>query len=418
MKAREIALNILNKYEKDKNYINLELKSALNGVETLEKALATELIYGVVRYKLNLDYVRNLFSTLKENKLTDSVKNILRLGIYQILYLDKIPDSAACNESVKLAYKYANKGAVGFINAVLRKVAREKGNISYPDDKNEYLMFKYSFPKEIVDVFIRDFGKEKAEVILQASNINKGITLRPNLLKISKEDFQEMLSEADADFDEDDNVFVVKNFSHIKLKGFEEGLYTIQDKASVEAAMLLDPKSGEMVLDMCAAPGGKSCCMAQLMNNCGRIVACDLYEHRTNLISKTADRLGIDIIDTCVNNGEIFREEFMERFDKVLVDAPCSGLGVISKKPDIKWAGHDFDSLSVLQYNILANAVKYLKPGGAIVYSTCTLNSKENCRVVDKVLKNFKELKKEDERLLLPCSLNDGFYMCRILKEK
>lgn len=418
MKAREIALNILNKYEKDKNYINLELKTALNSVEKLEKALATELIYGVIRYKVNLDYVRNLFSKLKENKLSDSVKNIIRLGIYQIMFLDKVPDSAACNESVKLAYKYANKGAVGFINAVLRKVAKEKTNISYPDNPKDFLVTKYSFPEDIVNVFIRDFGVEKAESVLAASNVNKGVTLRPNLLKISKEKFCEMLKNAGADFIEDENVFVVRNFSHISLAGFDEGLFTVQDKASVAAAMLLNPTPGEFVLDMCAAPGGKSCCMAQIMGNAGKIVACDLHEHRTQLIAKTAQRLGVNIIETKVNDGEIFNNEFVGKFDKILVDAPCSGLGVISKKPDIKWAEHDFESLSNLQYNILRNAIRYLKLGGVIVYSTCTLNSVENYKVVDRVLKEFPGLKKESEKLLLPCDVNDGFYMCRILKEK
>lgn len=418
MKAREIALNVLNKYEKDKNYINLELKNALNGVESVEKALATELIYGVIRYKLNLDYVRNQFSKLKENKLTDSVKNILRLGIYQILYLDKIPDSAACNECVKLAYKYANKGAVGFINAVLRHVARDKTRIIYPDEKRDYLIKKYSFSEEIVDIFIRDFGIDSAEMVLASSNVNKGITIRPNLLKISREEFVELLVDANADFVDDDNVFVIKNFSHINLKGFDEGLYTFQDKSSIEAATLLDPKVDELVLDLCAAPGGKSCFMAQLMNNRGKIIACDVYEHRTQLISKTAKRLGIENIEVLVNDGTVLRQGFIEKFDRILVDAPCSGLGVISKKPDIKWAEHDFDSLSVLQYNILCNAVDYLKPGGVLVYSTCTLNSVENTNVVDKVLQKYSYLVKDVEKVLLPTSVNDGFYICKLLKDK
>jgi len=402
MKAREIALTVLNKYEKDKNYINIELKSILSGVEILEKALATEIIYGVIRYKTNLDYVRNLFSKLKENKLSDSVKNILRIGIYQILYLNKVPDSAACNECVKLAYKYANKGAVGFINAVLRKIVQEKLNISYPSDKTEFLMAKYSFPRDIVDIFVRDFGIKKAEKVLSASNVNKGITLRPNLLKISREQFIEILKDAKADFIEDEYVFIVKNYSHISIDGFQEGLYTIQDKASVETVTLLDPKPGENVLDICAAPGGKSCCMAQFMENKGRIIACDLHEHRTYLINKTAERLGIDIIETLVNDGSVLREDFLNRFDRILVDAPCSGLGVVSKKPDIKWADRDFDTLSALQYNILKNAINYLKPGGVIVYSTCTLNKNENSDIVDKVLKEFPGLVKDVEHLLLP----------------
>lgn len=416
MKAREIALNVLNKYEKDKTYINLELKKALDGAEPLEKALATELIYGVVRYRSNLDYIRNCFSKLKENKLTDSVKNILRMGIYQIMYLNKIPDSAACNECVKLAYKYANKGAIGYINAVLRSVTREKTNIKYPEDKKEYLMAKYSFPKEIADIFVSDFGIDNAEEIMALSNKNKGITIRPNLLKISKQQFADLLESSGAEFIDDGNIFVVKNFAHIKIPGFDDGIYTIQDKASVEVAELLNPKPSESVLDVCAAPGGKSCVMAQLMKNKGEIISCDLYEHRVKLIENTAARLGVDIIRPKVNNGEIYNAEFEEKFDKILVDAPCSGLGVISKKPDIKWATQDFDSLHNLQYNILENSVKYLKNGGSIVYSTCTINSKENGAVVNRILENNKHLTKKNEIQLLPCEHHDGFYMCKIVK--
>lgn len=418
MKARELALNVLNKYEKDRTYLNLELKSALENVEALEKGLATELIYGVVRYKSNLDYIRNLFSKLKENKLTDSVKNILRLGIYQIMYLDKVPDSAACNECVKLAYKYANKGAVGFINAVLRSVAREKGGIKYPESKREYLMAKYAFPEEIANVFIQDFGFEKAEEIMALSNKNKGVAIRPNLLKLAKPEFEDLLKKSCAEFIDDGNVFIVKNFSRVNIPGFDDGLYTIQDKASVETAELLCPKAGDEVLDVCAAPGGKSCCMAQLMENKGKIVSCDLHEHRVDLIENTAKRLGINIIETRINNGEVFNPEFEEKFDKILVDAPCSGLGVISKKPDIKWANHDFDSLSDLQYNILKNSVKYLKKGGCMVYSTCTINNKENGLVVDRVIDENSGLTKEKEIQLLPCEFHDGFYMCKILKGK
>jgi len=418
MKARELALNVLNKYEKDRTYLNLELKSALENVEALEKGLATELIYGVVRYKSNLDYIRNLFSKLKENKLTDSVKNILRLGIYQIMYLDKVPDSAACNECVKLAYKYANKGAVGFINAVLRSVAREKGGIKYPESKREYLMAKYAFPEEIANVFIQDFGFEKAEEIMALSNKNKGVAIRPNLLKLAKPEFEDLLKKSCAEFIDDGNVFIVKNFSRVNIPGFDDGLYTIQDKASVETAELLCPKAGDEVLDVCAAPGGKSCCMAQLMENKGKIVSCDLHGHRVDLIENTAKRLGINIIETRINNGEVFNPEFEEKFDKILVDAPCSGLGVISKKPDIKWANHDFDSLSDLQYNILKNSVKYLKKGGCMVYSTCTINNKENGLVVDRVIDENSGLTKEKEIQLLPCEFHDGFYMCKILKGK
>ena len=416
MNARELALNVLNKYEKDKTYINLELKKALSPLDASEKALATELIYGVVRYRNNLDYIRNLFSKIKENKLSDSVKNILRLGIYQIIYLDKIPDSAACNESVKLANKYTNSGAKGFINAILRNVSRQKEKILYPEDQMQNLMVRYSFPKEIAEIFVNDYGFEKAEEIMRLSNINKGISVRPNLLKISKESFLEILEKSKAEFVDDENVFIIKNFAHIKIEGFDDGLFTIQDKASALAAELLRPESNETVLDICAAPGGKSCYMAQLMQNKGKIVSCDLHSHRTKLIENTANRLGITIIETKVNDGEIFNPDFEEKFDKILVDAPCSGLGVISKKPDIKWAQQDFEALSNLQYNILKNCIKYLKKGGQLVYSTCTINSKENSCVVERVVNECDGLSKEKDVQLLPSEFHDGFYMCKIVK--
>ena len=415
MNARQTALVILNEIEQKNAYANLSLKKMLDKADCGEKALATELVYGVLRYKLNLDYIRNRFSKIKENKISDSVKNILRLGIYQIMYLDRIPDSAACNESVKLVYKYSHKGSVGFVNALLRNVVRNKDNIEYPEGLKEKFMYKYSYPSDIVDIVIRDYG-EGAEDILKTLNKNKPLCIRPNRLKISFADFEKYLSQTE--YTKGENCYYVKNLSIDGFKEFEEGLFSVQDRASMMCAELLKPVPDDKVLDLCAAPGGKSCYMAELMENRGEVVSCDIHSHRTKLIENTSDRLGIKIISVKQNDGLILNEEFLNKFDKVLVDVPCSGLGVISGKPDIKWAERDFDSLLDVQEKILRNALRYVKKDGFLVYSTCTINKDENERIVNKVLENNENFVCEESKQLIPCEEYDGFYMCRIKRIK
>lgn len=415
MNARQTALLILNEIEQKKTYANLSIKKMLDMADAGEKALATELVYGVLRYKLNLDYIRNSFSKIKENKISLSVKNILRMGIYQIIYLSKIPDSAACNESVKLVYKYSHKGAVGFVNAVLRNVVRNKENISYPKDFKEMLMYKYSYPEDITEIVVRDYG-ENAESILKALNKNKKMCIRPNLLKISDEEFEKFME--NYDYAKGDGCYYVKNMSVDGLCEFEKGLFSVQDRASMMCAELLNPARNDKVLDLCAAPGGKSSYMAELMGNEGEIISCDLHSHRTELIDNTAKRLGIKIITSKENDALLINDEFIDAFDKVLVDVPCSGLGVISSKPDIKWAERDFESLLSVQEKILENALLYVKKGGVLVYSTCTINKDENERLLKKVVENNENFAIEKSVQLIPCDETDGFYMCRIKRGK
>ena len=413
MKARENALQILIKSEENESYANLELKKKIKVQDSREKALVTELVYGSLRYRLRLDYIIRKFSKVPFRKIKADIKNILRISIYQIIFLEKIPVSAACNEGTALALKYGGKGAASFVNAVLRSVSREKSNIKYPNSEVENLMYYYSFPESIVKIILRDYSYNGAKKILNALNMNKGICIRPNLLKITAENFEKLIE--NYEYEKGEGCYYMKSFSVTDSDLYEKGIYTVQDRASMMCAELLSPEKDEKVLDLCAAPGGKSCYMAQIMENKGEIIACDIHEHRCELIEKNAQRLGIDIIKTKVNDATIENEEFKNAFDKVLIDAPCSGLGVISKKPDIKWSDKDFDSLTTLQYNILEKGSEYVKKGGNLVYSTCTINKDENEHIVEKFLENNKSFVKVSEFIqLMPGFKTDGFFMCRL----
>lgn len=405
MNSRENALLILNKAEEDKIFINLALKNFLKCDNKRDKAFATELVYGVTRYKITLDYIIDKFCTLKNIK----VRNILRTGAYQILYMDKVPVVSACDESVKLAKKYAKEYA-GLVNAVIRKLSEK--TVVLPDS----LSLKYSFPQNITDVIERTAGKDKTEEILINLNKNKGLSARVNNLKSNEEEFLNLLKEKEIEYIKTDLCFNLKKSGNELDDAFDRGVFTWQGEESAKTVKLLSPEKGERILDICSAPGGKSCFMAELMENDGEIISCDLYEHRTKLIENTANRLGVHIINTKVNDGSVYNES-LGVFDRVLADVPCSGLGVIAKKPDIKYANQDFDALADLQYKILKNAVKYVKKGGVVVYSTCTINKTENENVVKRLLNENKSVVLDSEFItVLPGEFSDGFFMCRLRK--
>ena len=414
MKARENALIILNKIEKESLYANLELKNSLI-CEEKDKTLAVEIIYGVLRYKLNLDYVISQYSKLKFSKLSLTVKNILRLSLYQILYLDRIPKSAACNEGVKLTRKYSHKGSVSFVNAILRKVSDiDKNEISYPTDRKEYLKYKYSFPENITEIFIRDYGVDKTEELLTQLNVNKGVCIRPNLTKISFSELAEILDENEILYKTvEGKAFIIHKRNKIIDEFFAEGLCSIQDRASMKVVELLNPQKGDKILDVCAAPGGKSCYIAEMTGDECKIVSCDIHKHRVELIKKNAQRLSLKSINAIVLDGTESNRSFFGQFDKILLDAPCSGLGVIAKKPDIKWSGKDYDCLNEIQRKIIDNVSFYLKPGGVLVYSTCTINKTENEDIINGFLNNHKDFRLVGNCVqLMPCEEYDGFFMC------
>ena len=285
MTARETAVVLLMKIEQEKSFASITLKNELSKMlkDKKDKALATELIYGTIRYKKRLDYIRDLYSKIKASKLSPSVIQIIRISIYQILFLDKIPHSAVCNEAVKLACFYENKGAGGFVNGLLRTVLRNLDNIEYPIDDLAKFGITESFPKSILDIWIKDYGKEKAKEIAIQSNIPKKAVYRINKLK------------APVGYTLNNDLNNPEN-----EEDFLKGFITVQDKGSMTAAEWLAPKKNQRVLDLCAAPGGKSCYIAEMMENTGEIIACDIYEHRLELIEKTAKRLGAENIKTLI----------------------------------------------------------------------------------------------------------------------
>ncbi len=422
-KPREAALKTLYAVEKDGAYLNIALNDIIHEFRLDERdaSLCTQLVLGVERNRLFLDNIIENLSTVKLKKISVWILNILRMGIYSLRFLDKIPESATINECVKLSKRYGHQKSSGFVNAVLRK-AVSSGDFLPEEGSDEYLSIFYSYPGWIVGKW-RSEKVENIEEVLKAGNATPPTYLRKNLLK------------GDFEIPEGIEKAPLGQNSYIYTKGGafqgsslqKEGYFSIQDVASQMAVEALDPEEGMEVLDLCAAPGGKSEYIAELMGNKGRVIACDLYPHKTELIDKSSERLGITIVETRVNDAERFCEEFEDRFDRVLLDAPCSGLGIIRRKPDIKWTKNatDCSSLAKTQYRMLRNASRYVKKGGILVYSTCTVSRMENEQMAENFLrenKNFEPLPAEYMtkngycQLLPNVSNTDGFFIARFIR--
>ena len=392
--AREAALKALNKIETDEGYSNLVLDELLAGksINELDKALVTELVYGVTSQKLALDYIINRNSKIKPNKISPWIRNILRMGLYQILFLTKIPTSAACNESVKLARRYGHQASAGFVNAMLRKIADSSNPLEAIEEKDavDRLSIVHSHPVWLVEMWIDQLGLTFTEDICKANNERPHIAIRVNRLKTDKDKLKQLLLDKGLEFSEScisSDGLILKRGNPISQM-YEKGLYTVQDEAAMLVSEILDPKPGEIVADVCSAPGGKTTHIAQLMENEGRIYAWDIHQNRLELVEKAAHRLDVKIIETKKQDAAELDKSLIGKCDKVLVDAPCSGLGVIRRKPEIKWTRNieDLAALSELQHKILETASKYLKQGGRLVYSTCTINKDENENVVEDFL--------------------------------
>lgn len=398
---RETALLALYKIEYEGAYSNMAVKDALSIADGRDKGLITQLVYGVIRRKLTLDYIISRYSKTKLKKLSKYLLLILRMGVYQIYFTDKIPQSAAVNESVKLAKRYCPKSA-GFANAILHSVIRGRGSLEYPKEKKEFLSVKYSFPKEIVELFSEfDFCEE----LLCSLNKEPETTVRVNRLKSG----EKLLIDG-----ENSPLYeyakVLKSIDLANAEDYKCGRIIAQDIAAMMAAEALSPKPGEVLIDMCAAPGGKTTHLAELMGDSGKIYAFDIHPHKIEIIKKNAERMGISIIDAAVGDAGKVNEDLLGLADKVLADVPCSGLGIIRRKPDIKWNKEDISGLPEIQYRILENAARYLKPGGELVYSTCTLNKCENEDVVCRFLEENKDF--EFVKIQIPGPLmreNDGY---------
>lgn len=419
---RKIAVLALLKIEKDGAYSNLTVAEFLKNEELTQKdkAFISALIYGVLDRKLTLDYVLSLFLKTPVRKTAPFTLQVLRTALYQITYMDKVPDSAAVDEAVKLVKKSKESRNSGFVNGVLRSVLRSE--IALPKDNSvKSLSIRYSCPEWIVESFINDYGTEDTVALLEESLKTPPVTVRVNTVLTDTLSVEDELCKENVKFSNglcENSLEISGGIDIAKSELYKNGWIYAQDSASQKAVAVLSPKSGCSVLDMCAAPGGKSFTMAQMMKNTGEIVACDLHRHRTELIEKSAHRLGLEIIKPVVQDATVYNAD-LGQFDFILCDVPCSGLGVLRRKPDIKYNKPDnFSELEDVQYRILCNAVKYLKKGGKILYSTCTLRKAENENLVIRFQKEYNEFCKISEHTFMPHKDGtDGFY-CALLELK
>lgn len=429
--ARESALKILVKINEENAYSNIVLDEYLNqNREKLNKKdinLISEIVYGTVTWRLTIDYIIQKYSKIKLKKMSSWVLNILRMGTYQIIFLDKIPKSAAVNESVNLSKKYAYK-STGLINAILRKIEKsDYEEISKINEPISRISKLYSMPEWLVEELLKEYSMQDVEEICKFSNEKPKTTIRINSLKISQEEFINKLQDREIDYEETEieNFINIKNVKNIgQLDLFKEGFFTVQDLGAGKIGLVLNPKSNELVLDACSAPGGKTTHLAEIMDNKGEIIACDIHEHRIKLVEENANRLGINIIKTKIHDASVLKEEYIEKFDKILLDVPCLGFGVMKRKPDIKWQRkkEDIKEISEIQLDILNVCSKYLKNGGELVYSTCSILKNENEDIIKKWLdtvnvEKCKQYNIEFEEKILPSKNSDGFYICKIRKK-
>lgn len=390
LNARQLAVRILTRIEKEGAYANLLLQAYLAELDDRrERNLTTALVNGVLKNKVLLDYALRKHLTKPMSALPVEVRQVLRTGALQILYMDKIPVPVAINEAVNTV-KYFRKSYAALVNKVLRQTAETGWNFSWPDKKREtqrYLAVKYSHPEWLIKRWLKRYGAQETEELLKANNIPSDTCIRVNTLKITPVELIRKLEEKGIETIKSSKLpdaLFIKDYGALEaLDLFQEGYFTVQDESSQLAAYLLAPQAGQRVLDVCSAPGGKTTYLAQLMRNCGEIIATDIYPQKLELVNQLARRLGITIIKI-VQNDARQSGQIQGQFDKVLVDAPCSGLGVLRRRADLRWQKREdeIQELPQLQLAILLSAADKVAPGGDILYSTCTTEPEENFEIV------------------------------------
>src|SRR5690554_634300 len=439
--ARESAVNILLEIENEGSFSNKLLQEKIHKDADIKEAnLTRELVYGVLENKRYIDSVISKQSSLRLKKIDPIVLQILRIGVYQLLYLDRIPESASVNESVNLAKKYSNKGAIGFVNGVLRSITRDKEKFKLKMDKieDDDLSKSLSYPDYLVKLWEDQLGKDLARNLLMVSNSKAELNIRVNTLKTSINVLMDRLKDKGykvrkGEYSKD--CIIVENPSGItSVNEFSLGFFTIQDESSMLVTEALNPVEGSFILDMCAAPGGKVTHIAQHINDRGKILARDLNEGKINLIKENLLRLGIKSVKTEIYDAFKKDVDLFEKVDFLLLDAPCSGFGLIRRKPDIKWnrSVDEIGSLINIQERMLDIAAGYVKDRGTLVYSTCTINDDENLKQVKNFLrkhpnftlqpftlhgKTINESQKEGYLQLLPSIHGtDGFFIAKMIK--
>lgn len=443
--TRELILGILLEVNKEGQYSHLVIRSTLEKYQYLEKqerAFITRVCEGTLEYKLRLDYILNQFATVPAEKMKPVIRELLRSSVYQILYMDSVPDSAVCNEAVKLARKKGFYNLTGFVNGVLRKVAREYGSIRFPgkEEPEEYLSVIYSMPKWLVQRFLEQYGFEKTEKMLEAFLKEKPTTIRIREHLVEKEAVLESLKSQKVTVEKApyvENAYYLKDYDYLPvLDAFRVGSIQVQDVSSMLVGEIADPKEGDYVIDLCAAPGGKTLCIADKLKGTGRVDARDISRTKTDYIRENAIRQNFLNVVVTEKDATQLDSESLEKADIVLADVPCSGLGVIGRKTDIKYKLNPakIQELAGLQREILEQASTYVKPGGTLIYSTCTIGREENQDNVEWFLERYpyelesldpylcEELKSETTRkgylqLLPGVHQCDGFFIARLKRK-
>ena len=438
MNSREVALNIINRVLEEGAYSNIVLSRELNAsdLEDKDRALVTELVYGTLRRKNTLDTIISNF--VKDINLMDKeVLNILRIAIYQMHFLDKVPEFAACNEAVELAKKSSEQNAK-LVNGILRSYTKNPDDIEVSNGIIDRLAYQYSYEPWFIRMIYKQYGEEDGRKILMGLNQTPKVTVRVNNTKADFDHVFERLEEMGYDVEEGyacPEAIIIKGGSSIENNPlFQEGLITVQDESAMLVAPLLDLEEGECALDLCAAPGGKTTHMAELLNGTGKVYGFDLHENKLSLITENAERLGLNNITAEAMDATKLNSKFVASADKVLIDVPCSGIGIIRKKPEIKWnkTRKSLKELVPTQRAIMDNAWEYLKSGGNMIYSTCTLNKEENEENIEWFLNKHKDASvekiflgnmenflynKDGSLTVLPNEYMDGFFICKIVKK-
>ncbi len=438
---REIAVYALIDIVELSGYNNIVLRRTLKkyeGLTNVQKNFLTEVVNGTLRNLIYIDYVINEYSKTKTEKMKPIILNTLRIGVYQIHFMDRVPSHGICNSAVNFVKKKGFQGLSGFVNGLLRNIIRNKDeNLLEGLKKAEYLSIKYSYDIWIIKYWLSQFSYEVVEQICIGSNKRSGVTIAVNTLKTTKDKLKNELELKEIEVLDGilvNNALKLKNTRDIsKLKSFKEGMFHVIDETSQYAVEILNPMANKKMLDMCSAPGGKTFNSSYNMDGTGEIVSCDIFDHKIELIEESIRRLGVTNIKTMILDGTELKEEFVDKFDYVLVDAPCSGLGIVSKKPDIKInkTFEDIQQLIPIQREILKNGIKYLKEDGVLVYSTCTISNKENIQNIRWILEEEDGIElvdlKEESKLandegvieILPDDSKelDGFFIAKLRRK-